>query len=155
MLQYKSDIVDITYRFLISITGKKKIIYIMSHFTKIKTKLYNLEILKKSLTDLNILWSPVESEVRGYKGQTHAAELMIAQENNHDIGFKWNGKEYELVTDLMFWDQEYSVVKFLDRVSQRYAFISIVEVSETEGFNFTHAETREDSSVRLVLRRFN
>ena len=126
----------------------------MSHFTKIKTKLSNLEILKKSLTDLNISFSSVEREVRGYEGQKHPAELTISQDNKHDIGFKLNGVEYELVTDLMFWSQDYSVSKFLDRVSQRYAFISIVEVSEKEGFNFTHAETTEDGSVRLVLRRF-
>jgi hypothetical protein len=126
----------------------------MSHFTKIKTKLYNLEILKKSLTDLNILWSSVEFEILGYAGQKHPAELVISQDNKHDIGFKWNGTEYELVTDLIFWAQDYSVTKFLDRVSQRYAFISIVEVSEKGGFNFTHTETKENGSVCLVLRRF-
>ena len=95
----------------------------MSHFTKIKTKLYNLETLKKSLTDLNFSWLAGESKVRGYQGQTHSAELLIQQENNHDIGFKWNGTEYELVTDLMFWSQDYSVDKFLNRVNQRYAYI--------------------------------
>jgi hypothetical protein len=148
-----------TYSFLYSVLISSQNNYSnsnnrMSHFTKIKTKLYNLEILKKSLTDLNIFWSSVELEVRGYEGQKHSAELIISQDNKHDIGFKWNGTEYELVTDLMFWAQDYSVAKFLDRVSQRYAFISIVEVSEKEGFNFTHAETKEDGSVCLVLRRF-
>ena len=126
----------------------------MSHFTKIKTKLYSLETLKKSLTDLNFSWLAGESKVRGYQGQTHSAELLIQQENNHDIGFKWNGTEYELVTDLMFWSQDYSVDKFLNRVNQRYAYNSIVEVSEKEGFSFTHSETAQDGSLRLVLRRF-
>ena len=127
----------------------------MSHFTKIKTKLYNLETLKKSLTDLNFSWLAGESKVRGYQGQTHSAELLIQQENNHDIGFKWNGNEYELVTDLMFWSQDYSVDKFLNRVNQRYAYNSIIGVSEKEGFQFTQTETSEDGSIRLVLRRFN
>jgi|TARA_B110000483_G_scaffold223945_1_gene282271 hypothetical protein len=126
----------------------------MSHFTKIKTKLYNLDTLKKSLSDLSLEWSPNETEVRGYQGQKNSAELVIKQENNHDIGFKWNGKEYELVTDLMFWSQPYSVDKFLNQVNQRYAYNSILQVSEKEGFNFTESENNQDGSVRLVLRRF-
>ena len=126
----------------------------MSHFTKIKTKLYNLDTLKKSLSDLSLEWSPNETEVRGYQGQKNSAELVIKQENNHDIGFKWNGKEYELVTDLMFWSQPYSVDRFLNQVNQRYAYNSILQVSEKEGFNFTESENNQDGSVRLVLRRF-
>ena len=126
----------------------------MSHFTKIKTKLYNLDTLKKSLSDLSLEWSPNETEVRGYQGQKNSAELVIKQENNHDIGFKCNGKEYELVTDLMFWSQPYSVDKFLNQVNQRYAYNSILQVSEKEGFNFTESENNQDGSVRLVLRRF-
>jgi hypothetical protein len=126
----------------------------MSHFTKIKTKLYNLDTLKKSLSDLSLEWSSNEIEVRGYQGQKHSAELVIKQENKHDIGFKWNGKEYELVTDLMFWSQPYSVDKFLNQVNQRYAYNSILQVSEKEGFNFTESENNQDGSVRLVLRRF-
>jgi hypothetical protein len=126
----------------------------MSHFTKIKTKLYSLEILKKSLSDLNVAWTLDETEIRGYKGQKHSSELIIKQENQHDIGFKWNGKEYELITDLMFWSQPYSVDKFLNQVNQRYAYNSILQVSEKEGFNFTESENNQDGSIRLVLRRF-
>ena len=127
----------------------------MSHFTKIKTKLYNLETLKKSLSDLNIDWTSQTNNVRGYQNTTHEAELVIQQDNKHDIGFKWNGVEYELVTDLMFWAQDTSVDKFLNRINQRYAYNSIIGVSEKEGFNFTQTETNEDGSIRLVLRRFN
>ena len=127
----------------------------MSHFTKIKTKLYNLETLKKSLSDLNITWTVQTHTVRGYQNTTHEAELVIQQNNKHDIGFKWNGTEYELVTDLMFWSQDISVDKFLNRINQRYAYNSIIGVSEKEGFNFTQTETAEDGSIRLVLRRFN
>ena len=84
----------------------------MSHFTKIKTKLYNLDTLEKSLSDLNVKWTCETTEVRGYQGQKHSAELVIRQDNQHDVGFKWNGNEYELVADLMFWSQPYSVDKF-------------------------------------------
>ena len=126
----------------------------MSHFTKIKTKLYNLNTLEKSLSDLNVKWTCETTEVRGYQGQKHSAELVIRQDNQHDVGFKWNGNEYELVADLMFWSQPYSVDKFLNQIHQRYAYNSILQVSEKEGFNFAETETNQDGSVRLVLRRF-
>ena len=126
----------------------------MSHFTKIKTKLYDRATIEKSLSDLNIEWESGLKQIKGYNNQQHEAEIIIRQKNNHDIGFKWNGNEYELVTDLMFWSQDYSVDKFLNRVNQRYAYNSIIGVSEKEGFQFTQTETSEDGSIRLVLRRF-
>ena len=127
----------------------------MSHFTKIKTKLYNLEILKRSLNDLELETELTSKQIRGYKQQLHDAELVIKQSNNHDIGFAWNGNQYELVTDLMFWSQPYSVEKFLNQVNQRYAYNSIVQMSEREGFQLAQSENPQDGSVRLLLRKFS
>ena len=127
----------------------------MSHFTKIKTKLYDRVTIEKSLSDLNIKWETEVNAVRGYKNQEESAEIVIRQNNNHDIGFKWNGNEYELVTDLMFWDQKYSVNKFLNQVNQRYAFNLITKVSEEQSFQYVEAENQQDGSIRLLLRKFN
>lgn len=127
----------------------------MSHFTKIKTKLHNLETLKRSLSDLNIKWTAHTNTVRGYKEATNNAELVIQQDNKYDIGFKWNGKEYEIITDLEFWSQDISLEKFLNNISQRYAYNTILEVSGKEGFNFANTETLTDGSIKLVLNRFS
>ena len=126
----------------------------MSHFTSIKTKLYDRSTIEKSLSDLNIRWETTSKTVRGYNNQEESAEIVIRQKNNHDIGFKWNGKEYELVTDLMFWDQKYSVNKFLNQVNQRYAFNLITKVSEEQSFQYVEAENQQDGSIRLLLRKF-
>jgi len=126
----------------------------MSHFSKIKTKLYNRNILKKSLSDLKLEWTEQNQQIVGYQKQTHDAEIIVKQSNNYDIGFKWNGVEYELVTDLMFWAQPYSVDKFLNQINQRYAYNSIVQVSERENFNFTQSENSQDGSIRVLLTRY-
>ena len=126
----------------------------MSHFTSIKTKLYDRATIEKSLSDLNIEWEAGVNTVRGYRNQHQTAEIVMRQKNNHDIGFKWNGKEYELVADLMFWDQKYSVNKFLNQVNQRYAFNLITKVSEEQRFQYVEAENQEDGSIRLLLRKF-
>jgi len=127
----------------------------MSHFTKIKTKLYDRATIEKSLADLNIEWKTGTEKIRGYNNQKHDADIVISQNNNHDIGFKWNNTEYELVADLMFWDQAYSVDKFLNQLHQRYAFNLITKVSEEQGLEFVEAENQESGSIRLVLRKFN
>lgn len=127
----------------------------MSHFTKIKTKLYDRATIEKSLADLNIEWKTGTEKIRGYNNQEHDADIVISQNNNHDIGFKWNNTEYELVADLMFWDQAYSVDKFLNQLHQRYAFNLITKVSEEQGLEFIEAENQESGSIRLVLRKFN
>ena len=127
----------------------------MSHFTKIKTKLYDRATIEKSLSDLNIEWESGRKQIKGYNNQEHEAEIIIRQKNNHDIGLKWNGKEYELVTDLMFWDQSHSVNKFLNGINQRYAFNLIAKVSEEQSFQYVEAKNQQDGSIKLVLRKFN
>ena len=127
----------------------------MSHFTKIKTKLYDRLTIEKSLADLNIEWESGAEKIRGYNNQEHSADIVIRQKNNHDIGFKWNNNEYELVADLMFWDQSYSVDKFLNQVHQRYAFNLITKVSEEQNLEFVESGNLEDGSIRLLLRKFN
>ena len=127
----------------------------MSHFTKIKTKLYDREIIEKSLSDLSIEWESGIGTLRGYKDQEQSADIVIRKSNNHDIGFKWNNNEYELVADLMFWNQSYSVDKFLNQVHQRYAFNLITKVSEEQSLQFVESENQEDGSIRLLLRKVN
>ena len=126
----------------------------MSHFTKIKTKLYDRGTIEKSLSDLNIEWELGAEKIRGYKNQEHASDIVIRQSNNHDIGFKWNENEYELIADLMFWDQTYSVDKFLKQVHQRYAFNLITKVSEEQSLEFVETQNLEDGSIKLLLRKF-
>ena len=132
-----------------------QIIATMSHFTKIKTKLYDRATIEKSLSDLNIEWESGLEQINGYNNQKHEAEIIIRQKNDHDIGFKWNGTEYELVTDLMFWDQAHSVNKFLNSINQRYAFNLIAKVSEEQSFQYVEAKNQQDGSIKLLLRKFN
>ncbi len=127
----------------------------MSHFSNIKTQIRNLTFLKASLNDLGIQWKEGPSSVRGYQGQTHQAEVVIEQENNYDIGFSWNGKEYELVADLQYWQQPLTVDRFLQRITQGYAFHTVMNESSKQGFSVTEQQKNEDGSIRLVLQRWN
>ncbi|MBW4478337.1 MAG: DUF1257 domain-containing protein [Tolypothrix brevis GSE-NOS-MK-07-07A] len=127
----------------------------MSHFSQIKTQIRNLDSLKEALTDLGINWKPGTREVRGYQGQTHAAEVTIEQDNGYDIGFKWNGKEYELVSDLQYWQQNLSVDGFLRQVTQRYAYQTVVKETTRAGFEVAEQQKNKDGSIRLVVQRWS
>ena len=126
----------------------------MSHFSCITTKFYNARVLKKSLSDLDIIWVVSNKKAQDYKAKMYELEIIIRQENKYDISFRWNGNEYELVTDLMFWSQDFSVVKFLNRISQRYAYNLLMETSETKGIQLTQIETSEDGTIQVMLKSF-
>ena len=127
----------------------------MSHFSNIKTQIRNLTSLKSALKDMEIEWKSGPMPIRGYRGQTSTAEVVIEQNNNYDIGFAWNGKEYELVADLQYWQQPLTVEGFLRQVTQRYAYHTVVNESSKQGFAITEQEKNKDGSIRLVVQRWS
>ena len=114
----------------------------MSHFSKIKTSLKDLNLLQKSLSDLGVFCDENINTLNGYKSQKCFANLVIKQNNNYDIGFTWNGSEYQLVADLQFWQQPWSVDLFLDKVTQRYAYNSILKAPQLQGFQTVEEVTQ-------------
>ncbi len=127
----------------------------MSHFSNIKTQIRNLTSLKSALTDLGIEWKEGPSPVRGYQGQTRNADVVVAQENNYDIGFSWNGREYELVADLQYWQQPLTVEGFLRQVTQKYAYHTVIDETTKQGFQVAEQQKNADGSIRLVVQRWS
>ena len=127
----------------------------MSHFTQLKTRIRDLDCLEKALQDLNIACERGAVSVRGYRGQTRPAQLVIRQENGHDVGFAWNGPDLELVSDVQFWQQPWTVERFVGKVTQRYALHKVLSESAPKGFNLVTQENREDGTMRLVLQRWS
>lgn len=127
----------------------------MSHFSQIKTQIRNLASLQAALTDLGIDWKPGSKAVRGYRGQTHNAEITIEQDNGYDLGFSWNGEEYEMVADLQYWQQPLSVDGFLRQVTQRYAYHTVINETARQGFQVTEQQENKDGSIRLLVQRWS
>lgn len=122
----------------------------MSHFTYMKTRFQNLFYLEKALNKLNITYNQQQSD-----SETSQNNLIIPQSNGYDIEFSWNGKEYELVVDLSFWNQPYPVQSFIDKVAQNYANESVIGESQKIGFQVTNYQKNSDGSQTLVLERWN
>jgi hypothetical protein len=138
----------------VSAIGHLSIAKTMSHFSQIKTQIRNLPALKSALTDLDLTWKPGPETVKGFKGMERQADLVIEQANGYGLGFGWNGTEYELVTDLEFWQQPWSVEQFLHKLTQRYAYHAVVNTTTEQGFQVTEQHQEADGSIRLVVQRW-
>ena len=129
----------------------------MSHFSTVKTELRQLEPLVQALNDLGFSPEQGDRPVRGYRGQTVTADLAVAMQQGGDLGFRWNSETgaYELVTDLDLWKQPIPVERFLAKLTQRYAFNSVLSASNREGFQVAEERVTQDGSIELVVTRWD
>jgi hypothetical protein len=129
----------------------------MSHFSTVKTELRELPALLGALSDLGHEPSSAPQSVRGYRGQTVTADVVIPQPDGADIGFLWNpdSESYELVTDLQLWKQAVPVERFLARLHQRYALRTILSATADEGFQIAEQHDARDGSIELVVTRWD
>jgi hypothetical protein len=116
-----------------------------------KTRFQNLFYLEKALNRLNIVH---KQEIINNSNSSNT-NLVIPQSNNYDINFVWNGKEYELVADMSFWEQPYPVESFIDKISQQYAGEVIIGESQKIGFQPMKYQQNADGSNTLVLERWS
>jgi len=126
----------------------------MSHFTHIKTRIQNLSYLEKALSRLDVKFEKEKKTIRGYDSQNLEVNLVIPQNNGYDLGFNWNGEEYELIVDLSFWNQSWSLETFMEKLSQAYANETILAESAKQGFQQVKQTVNNDGSVILILERW-
>ncbi len=129
----------------------------MSHFSTVKTQLRKKEFLKQALIDLGYVPNEGENLVRGYRGQTVKAQMIVEMSKGADVGFRWNesSKSYELVTDLDLWKQPIPVERFLAQVTQRYALNTVLDSTAQEGFQISEQKENLDGSIELVVTRWD
>jgi hypothetical protein len=129
----------------------------MSHFSTVKTELRQREPLLLALQDMGFAPEEGERTVRGYRGQTVAAELAVPMQNGGDFGFRMNAETgaYELVTDLDLWKQAIPIERFLSKLTQRYALNSVLAATHTEGFELAEQSVQQDGSIELVVTRWD
>ena len=129
----------------------------MSHFSRIKTSIREIDLLKKSLVNLNLVWEEKEQLIEGYQGETHKVNLVLPQENNIDIGFeKTQNNDYQLIADLSFWDQSTSVEVFLDSLHKEYALTTVLEETKKQGFEkISQTTNQQNGEVVLIVEKWN
>ena len=135
----------------------------MSHFSTIKTKLKDKSIL---LEVLNLMGERVNNPADVglsvvdlvITNPDHAEDHPIAEVDfslGVDYGFRLNKETgtYELVADLQTWDKDIPVERFLEKVTQQYARMTIHHTVKENGFQVEEEWEMDDNSIELTVSR--
>ena len=124
----------------------------MSHFSTIKTKFKDKDILLKSL---QVLGHEVQEDVLLVYPQGHDhKQWNVCVALNDEVGFKWTGEQYELVAELDAWDFDVPVQRFIDRLTQQYAEQMILSKIEEQGFQVQERKVDTTGTVELSVGRW-
>ena len=129
----------------------------MSHFTCIKTKIKERPQLIEAL---ELMGHDIEENKQlVVNNPSHAEEhpefhAEVAIRN--DIGFRWNQntETYELVAELDTWDLDVPVNRFIDKLTQQYARMTIHSTIKEEGFEVQEEWEMDDNSIELTVTRW-
>tara|TARA_A100000164_G_C21598893_1_gene626561 strand:+ start:258 stop:638 length:381 start_codon:yes stop_codon:yes gene_type:complete len=125
----------------------------MSHFSTIKTKIKDKEILVQALLLLQYNVQEDQELINPINHQHEKVKVDVSIGN--DIGFRLNKNgEYELVADIQTWDLDVPVRRFIDKLTQQYAVQNIKKVAVEEGFNVEQQIKNVNGEVELVVTRW-
>ena len=129
----------------------------MSHFSTIKTQIKEAEPLIKALDNLGFTINQEEKFVKGYRGKFTAVDISINMPGDTKVGFKWdhNSNTYELVTDLDLWKFEIPVERFISKVTQMYAYQTIISKTNEDGYQIVEQKNKNDGSIELVVTKWD
>jgi len=125
----------------------------MSHFSTIRTKIKNkpelleaLELLQYDVTEDVKLENPLDHEHKQW-------QVDVAVGN--DIGFRLNKQgEYELVADIQTWNQPIPPERFIEKVTQQYARMTLHNTVKDLGFQVEEEWEMDDNSIELTVSRW-
>ena len=129
----------------------------MSHFSTIKTQVKDADLLIKALNKLGYNINQEEKFIKGYRGKFTAVDISMNLSGETKVGFKWdnNSNTYELVTDLDLWKFELPVERFISKVTQMYAYQTIISKTEEDGYQIVEEKNKNDGSIELVVTKWN
>ena len=125
----------------------------MSHFSTIQTKIKNkpqlieaLELLQYHVKEDQELINPIEHQHEKVK-----VDVSIG----NDIGFRLNSDgEYELVADIQTWKNPVPPKRFIEKVTQQYARMTIHNTIKEQGFQIEEEWEMDDNSIELTVTRW-
>jgi len=115
----------------------------MSHFSTLRTKITDAEILTNSLRDLGISVKS-EADVRGYNGQRVRADLVALLEGDYDLGWTRNTDgSFDLIADLWGVAKKHNQTELINSINQKYAVNKTLAEAKQRGL--------QNANVKLVL----
>ncbi len=115
----------------------------MSHFSTLRTKISDAEILTNSLRDLGV---PVKTnaDVRGYNGQQVRADIVAVLEGDYDLGWSRNADgSFDLIADLWGVAKKHNQTELINSINQKYAVNKTLAAVKRPGL--------QNANVKLVV----
>jgi len=125
----------------------------MSHFSTIRTKIKNkpelveaLELLQYNVVQDVKLENPLDHEHK---------EWQVDVAIGNDIGFRLNKDGvYELVADIQTWKDPIPPKRFIEKVTQQYARMTIHNTIKDMGFSVQEEWEMDDNSIELTVTKW-
>ena len=129
----------------------------MSHFSTIKTQLKDKGVLLEALELLQ--YTVNEKQDLVIENPSHAEEHPVMNACvavAPDIGFCWNEQtqSYDLYSDDQTWSLNVPPSRFIDKVTQQYARMTIHNTMKEEGWQVAEEWEMDDNSIELTLTRW-
>ena len=137
--------------------NKSKPLRKMSHFTCIKTKIRERDYLVEAL---ELMGHDIqENQQLVINNPSHAEEhpeFLAEVAIRNDIGFRLNKNtgNYELVAELDTWDLDVPVNRFIEKVTQQYARMTLHNTIKEEGFEVAEEWQTVDNDIELTVTRW-
>ena len=133
---------------------KNKQLRKMSHFSTIKTKIkerpYLVEALELMGHDVK------QNQELVITNPDHAADhpVVLAEVAiTNDIGFRWNSETdtYDLYSDHATWSLDVPPTRFVDKVTQQYARMTIYNTVKEMGMTVDEECEMDDNSLEITV----
>ena len=129
----------------------------MSHFTTIKPQIKEKPILLEALNLLQ--YNVKEQQDLVIENPDHAEEHPVMNACvavAPDIGFCWNEQtqSYDLYSDDQTWSLNVPPSRFIDKVTQQYARMTIHNNMKEDGWQVAEEWEMDDNSIELTLTRW-
>lgn len=117
----------------------------MSHFSTLRTKITDAEVLKSSLKDLGITVN-TDAAVRGYNGQHIQADIVATLDGDYDLGWTRNADgSFDLIADLWGVAKKHNQTELINSINQKYAINKTLAEVKQRGLS--------NANVKLVLQK--
>ena len=125
----------------------------MSHFSTIRTKIKSKPELIEAL---QLLQYDVQEDQELINPINHQHEkVKVDVSIGNDIGFRLNNNgEYELVADIQTWKDPVPPKRFVEKVTQQYARMTVHNQIKEMGFKVEEEWEMDDNSIELVVTRW-
>ena len=125
----------------------------MSHFSTIQTKIKNKPELVEAL---QLLQYDVQEDQELINPINHQHEkVKVDVSIGNDIGFRLNSNgEYELVADIQTWKDPVPPKRFVEKVTQQYARMTVHNQVKEMGFKVEEEWEMDDNSIELTVTRW-